>query len=248
MKYVPYEKQYNLTTNDRDIFSNITPTAILNILQDISSLDASRLGCGYKDLKTKDIIWILARAEYRILNVLKDYTSPIKVVTYPNPSNGFFVDRNYKILDGNGTILLVAKFKWAFISYTNRDLIPFNKVIEKDEYEYPTTKEINEELKALDINEKNLLNAYEFEVKFSMCDENKHMNNTKYFQELLNACELKKNEFISAMKCNYLKELPLHSKVTIKYLKTKDKIESIFYLNNQIATKIILFLKEKHPA
>lgn len=248
MKYIPYEKQYNLTTNDKDMFSNITPTAILNVLQDISNFDASRLGCGYKELKAKDIIWILARAEYQILNVLKDFSSPIKVITYPNPSNGFFVDRNYKILDENDGILLVAKFKWAFISFTNRNLIPFNKVIEKDEYEYPTFKEIEEELKAININEKSLLNTYEFEVNYSMCDENKHMNNTKYFQELLNACELKEDEFICAMKCNYLKELPLHSKVTIKYLKTKDKIESIFYLNNQTATKIILFLKEKHSA
>lgn len=245
MKYEPYIKKYHITTNDKDMYGNISPTAILNILQDISGLDANRLGYGYLEAMKKDAIWVLARSEYEIDNSKINLNEPFVVITYPNKGNGFFIDRNYRIENSKGETILKAKFKWGFISFSARKMVSIDKVITNDEYEYPKKQEINTPLKALDIDEAKYKNTYHFKVNYSMCDENKHMNNTKYVQELLNAYELKEDEEIISLQINYLKELPLHSEVDIKFYKEEDELKAAFYFSNHIVTKIILKIKNK---
>ena len=244
--YNIYEKDYQLTTNDINVYGDITPSATLNILQDISSEDAFNLGCDFLTSISKDAIWVLSRSLHKISPEKFYPYMKIKAYTWPNKNEKFSVIRNYILKDEKtDEIILKGKFKWSVISYSKRRILPTNTLVDEDIL-YPSEVALTDAIDMIQIDENLLNNEYKFIVSFSMLDQNGHMNNTKYLEQLLNACPLEKDEKITSLLSNYLKELPYKHLITIKYLKNENEIIGYFYLeDNSIATKIKLTIMKK---
>ncbi|MGM9873778.1 MAG: acyl-[acyl-carrier-protein] thioesterase [Bacilli bacterium] len=242
-EYKIYEKEYQLTTNDINVYGDITPTAVLNILQDISCDDAFVLGCDYNTSVTKDAIWVLTRSLYKLDPKKFHPYMKIKAFTWPNKNEKFSVNRNYLIKDiETNEIILRGVFKWAIISYSTRRMLPTNILVDED-VDYPSDIALTDKIDAIQTDENILDKEYQFKVMFSSLDQNGHMNNTKYLEQLLNACPLEENEKIVSLLANYIRELPYNHTIKIKYLKNDEEIIGYFYLEDGvIATKIKLGL------
>lgn len=245
-EYKIYEKDYQLTTNDINVYGDITPSATLNILQDISCEDAFNLGCDFSTSLSKDAIWVLTRSLYKINPIKFHPYMKLKVYTWPNKNEKFSVNRNYIIKDKESDeIILKGIFKWAIISYSKRRILPSNTLVDES-LVYPIETALEDKIEAIQVDEKLLINEYKFKVMFSMLDQNGHMNNTKYLEQLLNACPLEEDEKITSLLSNYIKELPYEHNITIKYLKNEKEIIGYYYLeDNSIATKIKLTIMKK---
>ena len=58
---VEKELTFRLTIGDMDKYDRITPYSISNMFQEIASLHAEDLGCGYDFMINKSLAWIVVR-------------------------------------------------------------------------------------------------------------------------------------------------------------------------------------------
>lgn len=244
MKYVPFKKHYPLTLNMFDAYDRITPTAILDILQDISIKDVGHSSLSFEKMLEKDALWVLTRTRYDVVAMPSDTNLDLEVCTWPNQYDKFHCFRNYYIYDGLGKLIIKAKFKWAVINVKTRKIMSLSDFYSND-IEYPEEVAIEEPLLALPIDETELDKEYSFLVTFSHLDHNKHMNNTKYLEELSNAIQLDQNYQIVSFQANYLHEINFGSVIKIKYNICENCVKAIFFHENIATTKILLKLEKK---
>ncbi len=240
-KYLPYTKKYPITLNMLDAYDRITPTAILDILQDISIKDVGHGALSFEKMLEKDALWVLTRTRYDFLRYPDDINEDIEVCTWPNQYEKYHCFRNYTIKDKNGNLIIKALFNWAVINVKTRRIMSLSDFYPVD-VEYPSEVVIDEPLIALNIDETTLDKEYDFVVTFSHLDHNGHMNNTKYLEELMNAITLERGLYIKSFQANYLREINYKEHIKIKYKIDENYVKAVFFNENTPTTKIMLTL------
>lgn len=85
------------------------------------------------------------------------------------------------------------------------------------------------------------------EVLYSDVDLNKHMNNARYLEWVMDLLpdEIKEKYFVEQMTMHYLKEIPPHSKVDLYYGQKENDFRIEFKIEEQTYFEISGILKEK---
>lgn len=200
-----------------DINDNLTPRSILSIFQDVASIHAEDIGVGYKSMLDKNLYWILTRIKYDIIKMPK-INEIVTIETWPHKKGRIDFDRDMKILNQNGEVLIVATSKWCVIDTVKRMLQRTDNVIYSgeciDEVNY------NESFTKISLPNDDLKYKYDYDVKFSDLDHNKHMNNTKYSDIITNVVISK---CFNHFEINYINETLLNDKIQIYYIGSENE-------------------------
>lgn len=234
MELMKYQTKIRLYNSYFDLNNRLTAKSILNIFQDVASIHGEELGVGYIPMLEKNLYWVLSRIKFDILKMPK-INEEVIVETWPHVKGRIDFDRDIKILNEDGEVLVIGTTKWCVIDTINRMLQRTDKIEYTGEY----CLDVNYEgrfdkivLPSEVVDEK-----FTYTVGFSDLDHNQHMNNTNYANLVVNAIT---NKEISHFEINYISECSLLDEIVISSLidnngeyvlgKVNEKIAFIAYV------------------
>lgn len=235
MSIMKYETKITLYNSYFDANENITPKSILSIFQDVAGLHAEEIGVGFSAMYEKNLYWVLSRVKYDILKMPQPNQTVI-VETWPHEKGRIDFDRDMKILDENGEVLIIGTSKWCVINTETRSLQRSDNV----NYIGEVCPDINypEKFNKLTVPNFETTNQLSYIVKFCDIDHNKHMNNTNYGTIILNSV---KNKSFSHFEINFVSESLLDDEISVSTLATDDG-EFVIGTNNE-KTTFVAFTK-----
>lgn len=204
-----YEAKITLYSSYFDANDNLSIKSILSIFQDVAANHAEEIGVGYLTMLNKNLYWVLSRIKFDIIK-MPEPNQIVVVQTWPHEKGRIDFDRDMKILDENGTVLITATSKWCVIDTINRRL----QKTENINYIGEVHPEVNYEEKfdkiILPNSEPSLM--FSHHVKFCDLDHNKHMNNTNYSNLTSNAIT---NKVVTHFEINFINECLENDEISV---------------------------------
>lgn len=213
-----YEKNYYLRTSDFDCRNKLLPSAILDLFQDVAGSHADKLGIGHNDMIGKNIVWVLTKVKFRVMEDVGMHRS-VKVKTWPLKPGLLGFNREYLVEDECGNVLVKGTSEWVLMHTEKRKVVALSDV-------YPIKEGFVEEK----MFEGKLSKVKDFESDsegycvvpgFSQLDINGHVNNTKYANYVLDAADLADDEIIDTFQLDFRKEITKGEKINV-YLCRQD--------------------------
>lgn len=199
-----FERQFNLRMSDFDCYERITPSAVLDLFQEVAGAHAEELGSGFHALAEQKMLWVIVRAKYEVVKQPRFHTC-ITAKTWPLPPTRVGFQREYLIEDSDGNVLIKGTSDWVIIHSEERRLVPAGNIYPQD-HVFCTDR--NFDGKTAKIRDFEAENA-SFTVIPAFCDldMNGHVNNTKYANFLMNALKLEKDDVIDTFQTDYHHEV-----------------------------------------
>lgn len=208
-----------IDVNARDEKGRIKPSAVFTLFQNAASVHADKLGVGYGDLIEKDIVWMLVRCRYDLIEN-PALGEKVDVKTYPLPPRGVDFDREYVISDKRGNKLVKGTSKWCLCNYKTRKLlirgeVKYNIDVFSDDRQY------DKGLKKLADFSTDGFSEFTAKTFYTDLDHNGHVNNTRYLDFILNAIAADLGERrIEFLEIDYISEMKANAEFTVYYKNT----------------------------
>ena len=175
-----------------------------SLFQDIACENAEEIGCGKKVVTDRGYDWVIMR-------VRVEFYAPImfgdthELYTYPYLfKNNFIFVRNAGIRTKDKKPLAKLTSMWALINHQNR------KIQVRPDVPY-ANEEFNDDPLPLPakINEEPVKRLYSRQMRYSDCDINGHVNNTRYIEMLSDVFSLDfyMHHYIKSIDLNYMFEI-----------------------------------------
>lgn len=127
-------KDYRLRWMDFDRYGRIHPAVVLDIFQDIATLQANDVGIGHDEMLEKGVFWAVARMKYEVLREPVQ-GSVVSASTWPHSPSHFSFMRDYLMADEDGAALIKATSEWVLIDAENRELASVKDAIDLTDFE-----------------------------------------------------------------------------------------------------------------
>lgn len=245
-----YSKNYKVEVDHVDFNGSLKLSSLFTYFQDIAGLHSENLNMGMETLyENHNVLWVLARIRvdiirYPLLN------EEIIIDTWPQEPDRVGFARDFLARDIQGNILAKAVSTWVIIDVNTRRLKKTKSVYTGYP---PTVKERAIDCKLGNLKPRGPLEmVYKRTVRYSDIDVNKHLNNSKYVDFIMDCFSLKDHEkySIKSIEVNYSKEaLPGDSIIIYKDVSEANSniiyIEGINEKDNKLTFKTQLELEAK---
>lgn len=203
-----WEKKYPIAYYDVDFKQVLKPSALLNYLQDMATVNAEMLGFGYSFTHPKNYGWFLVKYHMEFDDYPQELNE-ILIKTEPRGYNKILANRDFEVWETNGGKRLgKVSSCWMLIDLnTKRPLSP-SKIFDF----MPSCKKRESDMEYEKIPQiENIDFEKIFEIRYDDIDVNQHVNNANY---VVWAFEVLPFEFKTLRK---LKKLDISYKKEIKY-------------------------------
>ena len=192
-----------------DLHHKVTLPALLNFMQETANNNSGGLGASVAELHERNITWVMTRMKLEISR-MPDHLEKFFVETWPAGSARSFVYRDYRMYDMAKNLIAKATSTWLVFNIKDRqmvkvpdDLAPLTAA---PEGHTPLPRATGKIKPGPD-----LLNEKSLEVRWHDQDANGHVNNSFYFQWVLEAfspghfqnSRLKEIDIIIRAECQY---------------------------------------------
>lgn len=205
------DRKYYLRFSDFDKFSNIKPSSVLDIFQDIASAHAELLGIGFNALDSKNLLWVVARTKFETVKNPEKY-SEINIRTWPLSPKGLVCRREYLMTDKDGSVLIKGSSDWLVIDKSTRKPVRPDGIYPKNS-EFKTDCMTEERLRRIKPAE-SFDRTFEMTPAFSYADVNGHVNNIKYADMAFDALN-PENSRLKAFQIDYHNEIKPYEKLIL---------------------------------
>lgn len=201
-----YEVDYN---------KKLKLNSMFNYMQEAAFNHACSLGAGYEDLLNQGFIWVLSRVSVKIIKY-PEWREKINLETWPKGVNKLFALRDFIIRDETNEKVALATTAWLVLD--TKSMRPQRvQALRADLPDNQGAFALNEELEKIENQDE-----FEFEIErtaaYSDIDVNKHVNNAKYVEWIIDSFpkEFFSSSSIKSFKLNFLTETKLGDRVVIK--------------------------------
>jgi len=177
-----YTKDFEVHYYEVDKEQRCTPVALLNYLEETAISHSHASGYGVDKLKSDNMGWILLRWSVEI-NKLPILNDTITVETWASGFNRFYATREYEVRDASGNSIIKGTSLWVLFDIERRRPLRIPLYF-GDAYGITPTRTINDPFENLNGCENSIINI-EFPIKRSDIDTNKHVNNARYIEWIL---------------------------------------------------------------
>lgn len=174
---IMYQLKSKVRYSEANSKSRLTYHALLNYLQDASTLHSEELGESGAQLFEQNMAWILSFWQICIEDMPKS-SEDIIVSTWPYSTKGLFGLRNFSVENQNGENIVKANSIWVLINPKNGRPI---RITDEVSSHYPDEPKLE-----MDYCDRKIAVPTEYEempaitVPKYFIDTNNHMNNAKY--------------------------------------------------------------------
>ena len=206
------ELPYRLRITDFDAHEHLLPGRLLDVFQDLATIQAEDMGMGLATIRERNLMWAVIRTKYEIVKQ-PELHQEVMVRTWPHSPSRFSFKRDYAIHSLDGELLAKSTSEWVLMYREERTFANI-----KDHYDGPT--DFCEERTY----EHKLRKLPNFEAQgeplavvpgYSDMDVNGHVNNAKYLNYALDAWVCGNGEPIVAMQVGFRKEVTLGEELLV---------------------------------
>lgn len=200
--------EYNIRLNGLDVDGRgqCKASALLNHLQNAATLAAENGGFSRETLVERyGAFWMLARSWYRLARPLR-YEDSLSVRTWHRGAKGAIMYRDYDIL-ANGQPVGESVSAWVLADVNSRKLMRLGSIVE---FEGTDGGELCKTMTLAKLRQPgDLRDAERRPMRYSDCDMNGHVNNTRYADFACDAVgmeRLSEDRYLAEMQLGYLAE------------------------------------------
>lgn len=200
-----WQEDVHIKSYDVDFKNRLKMNQLFNYMQEAAGNHADDLGWGYRDIVKSSLIWVLSRVKVR-MEEYPPWGGQITVETWPKDTYRLFATRDFIFRDAAGREIGAATTVWLLLDIRSKRPQRVGGVQKL----YPENRErhgLNERLEKL-TREGTLARSFERLVNYNDIDINRHVNNARYVDWLLECfpAEALSEKQISALQLNYLSE------------------------------------------
>ena len=206
-----YQEKFVVKDSDVDSNQEIKISRLLWYMQEVATRDAERLKISRDELMKNGNFWVVARNDIKI-HRLPTLGEHFVISTHPGETRGFMFPRFCEVYDKHHHLLVTVAGIWLVLNYQTRKIVihPFSITTpgETSIDDLPLPAKINEPAS-------NLLGVRK--TKESELDVNVHINNTYYFDYVLDVhdSDFYKENRVSRLLINYEKEITHPSDISL---------------------------------
>jgi medium-chain acyl-[acyl-carrier-protein] hydrolase len=170
-----FTEKFNVRSYDLDVSSRLKISSVFGFFQEVAGKHAEQLGLGYESLIKDGMAWMLSRMYVRFHDI-PGWQDELQVETWPVGMERLFFRRDFFIFSG-GEKMASASSYWLLINLKKMRpcILPVNEDIIRANKGYLAIHEKMEEIPPVAGND-----FSEVKVTYSMLDRNRHVNNTRY--------------------------------------------------------------------
>lgn len=171
------EIKFQFQSYDLSATGSVRPSAVMRRLQQVAREDLDSFGITYKDLRDRNMAFVVSRMSLKFLRPLRggtDYT----LITGPMPAHGATFPRSFVIKE-NGEPVAFAMSLWALLDFEKRCLLRASALGTDLDASPDFTEGFSCERLARP-KDQNPIYSDERRVYPSLLDENCHLNNCNY--------------------------------------------------------------------
>ena len=184
MKTTDYKAKYEIHNYHTDFKGLLTIPALINFMQHAAGEHAAENGLGYSQMIAQKRAWVLSRMRIRFTQRFK-WNDLLHLTTWVHNAGKLFSHRHFELSDASGRVQGVGATDWALLDLKTRRPMILDEYIgqipiipERAAFDKPIGK----------VHKTEFGNAvYSHKVRFSDLDVNKHVNNVKYLEWMMNA-------------------------------------------------------------
>jgi medium-chain acyl-[acyl-carrier-protein] hydrolase len=179
-----HQETYNIRSYEADLQNNVHLMSLANYLQDTADRHASALEVSVSQLLERGLSWVLHRMQLN-MSRLPSYLENITVKTYPSGIERIYLYRDFYIHDEAGLCIGQATSTWLVIDIEKRQLtsVPADVIAKFEPFRaLPKLPPAKQKLSLLDADQ---AESQQVLVRKNEFDHNNHVNNSAYFQWLL---------------------------------------------------------------
>lgn len=221
-----FDKQFELRYFEMNKLGVATPTIILALLEETAADHCYSIDHSLFDLVKKNVGWVLVSGVLQI-DRYPDYKEKITIRTWLSSYSSIKGYRENIIFDEKQQIIGRARGLWVFFDIEKRKPIPIFKDI-KEKWRFYDKECINKNIKKK-IEPINFLDdAKQFKVNRFDMDMNKHVNNIRYLQWVIESIPeaIVDNYYLHEIDGRFIDEAQYGD--TILSATSKDKMENSF--------------------
>ncbi len=201
-----HRNSYNIGYSDVDFTKSLKYSTLFGYFQDTAGEAADKLGVGIDTLNERyGVAWVLARIRVEF-DRIPIWNESITVETWPHPPGRLEFERDYRVRDAHGNIIVSAVSNWVLFDIVTREL----KRSDLIEIDYPPF--IQEH--ALERGPGRLRPSGQTEavykklIGYSDVDINGHINNSRYIDYIMDCFPVESHRRCSlkSIEVNYMKE------------------------------------------
>jgi len=208
---------------EADLHNKLKISSIFNYMQDIAAKHADDLGVGYNVLQKNNIFWVLSWAKIEIEKPLPSYGESLTIETWAKGKHRLFYMRDFLLKNSSGEILIKGTSAWLLLDARTRRLTDLNRMgLELPTF--PDNHAIEEYPGKFDFALGDARRS-ERTILYSDIDINKHVNNSRYLEFILDCYDDKEHEkgYVKSLIISYKGETHFMDKLKISRAPLQDR-------------------------
>ena len=207
-----YKEKFVVKKDEVDAFGEIRISKLMWHMQNVAESHAKKLKIDRDVLMKDNNIWVVVRYDM-VINRLPKLKEKYIISTHPGETKGFMFPRFFQVYDKHGNLLVNISSTWVVVNFNTRRIIlhPFKDVsfpFKSESFDLDMPLKINEEANYL---------VEKRSTKESELDMNIHINNTFYYDYILNTHDeaFYIDNKVKRILLNYEKEITHPSEIEI---------------------------------
>lgn len=198
------ELDYRLRWFDFDRYDRLRPATVLDLLQDIATVQAEAMGIGYEAMQAKGVFWALVRLRYEV-GEQPAHHEAITVRTWPHTPSRFSFLRDFLIFGHDGRELARATSEWVLMDIEDRKLTKVAGIC-ATEGPFLEDRAFPRKPRKILWPEQAPSRAIEVIPRFSTIDQNGHVNNSCYPGFVMDALDPNPDQTVKALQIDFRHE------------------------------------------
>lgn len=219
-----FEVEHTVQYYEGDMTGQLSLPMLLNLAVLSGTLQADQLGIGDDVVHAKGVGWIVLQYEM-VINRRPRVNETIVLQTQARDCNAFFCQRQYRMLDQTGQVLVDIQALFSLLDMDKRKLarVPDEFI---DAYGAQRVKRIKRGPAPAKIGaDEPITGQQDYRVRFTDIDMNQHVNNSRYFdwlEDVLGADFLLTHE-PQKLNIRFEQEVGIDAVVTSRYIFDPDQ-------------------------
>ncbi len=202
-----------ISTFDVGASGKLEAAALMRHFQEAAARHATQWEVGFEQLSARNIFWVLTHLQIKAER-WPEMHDKVTIQTWPKKVKGLYTTRDFEVFDKTGKIIIKATSAWVMVDTHNKrpvrpaGIMPPRAFVPDKNTLDPFPEAIPEPDKTDSVIER--------QVQYSDLDINRHVNNTRYVEWIMDLINPGIHEIVSGLNLHFTSEFTAGDKAILQ--------------------------------